>query len=130
MYNAKYIIPGLGIFLAVATLPFWYNAATGSAAERPAINPMSNASQCILPATEMREKHMQLLNTWRDEVVREGRRIYTATDGTQFQKSLSGGCLQCHESKAEFCDKCHAYAGAEPNCWQCHVDSTAKGNGI
>ncbi|MGD8893899.1 MAG: menaquinol oxidoreductase, partial [Desulfobacterales bacterium] len=31
-------------------------------------------------------------------------------------------CLDCHEEKAEFCDKCHNYASVSPYCWECHID--------
>jgi hypothetical protein len=36
--------------------------------------------------------------------------------------SLTQTCMRCHESRADFCDRCHAYAGAQPACWGCHVD--------
>lgn len=126
MHNAKYILPGLAIFLALAMMPFWYNIASGSSEGLPQIDPHSQAEQCVLSAAEMRESHMQLLNDWRNEVVREGKRIYTTADGRQFNMSLTKTCLECHESKAEFCDKCHDYAGVETDskCFSCHVDPT------
>ncbi len=124
MYNSKFIIPGLALFLIFATSPFWYNVARGSASGAPKFDPHSKATACILPAAEMRSTHMKLLNDWRNQVVRQGQRIYKTSDNRAFQKSLTNTCLQCHESKAEFCDKCHAYSGVEPNCWTCHVDPT------
>lgn len=126
MYNAKYILPGLIVFLGVATLPFWYNVASGSSEGLPEIDPHSQELQCVLDAETMRSTHMQLLNGWREQVVREGKRVYTAPDGRQFTMSLTNTCLDCHESKQEFCDKCHSYAGVEPNCWSCHVDPTSS----
>ena len=35
--------------------------------------------------------------------------------------SLAGTCMKCHSNKAEFCDRCHDYAGVSPDCWSCHV---------
>ncbi len=36
---------------------------------------------------------------------------------------LTGTCLTgCHTNKADFCDRCHNYAGVSVYCWECHVD--------
>lgn len=76
----------------------------------------------------MRESHMILLDEWRDEVVRNGDRLYTAEDGRQFMKSLSNTCMKCHYNKVEFCDKCHDYmAVGQPDCWNCHVEPKQEG---
>jgi hypothetical protein len=75
----------------------------------------------------MRADHMTLLNEWRDLVVRENQRTYTATDGTEYEMSLTKTCLDCHSNKEEFCDKCHTYADVSPYCWDCHVESMEAG---
>ncbi len=67
---------------------------------------------------------MELLMSWRDEVVRQGGRTFVAPDGKTYAKSLTQTCLGCHASKADFCDRCHAYASVTLSCWECHVDST------
>ena len=64
---------------------------------------------------------MDLLNTWRDEVVRDGIRFEDGIDGNRYEKSLSNTCLGCHLSKEKFCDRCHNYVGVEPYCWECHI---------
>ncbi len=69
----------------------------------------------------MRANHMRLLNDWRDLVVREGERTYTAADGKVYEISLTGTCLKCHSNKETFCDRCHDYAGVTPSCWNCHI---------
>jgi hypothetical protein len=70
----------------------------------------------------MRAEHMQLLNDWRDEVVREGMHEHTSTlTGEHFSKSLVKTCMKCHESKEKFCDKCHDTLDVNPYCWDCHV---------
>jgi hypothetical protein len=74
---------------------------------------------------------MELLEQWKQSVVREGKRIYVASGGKQYVMSLARTCMACHWNKAEFCDPCHAYATAgyakpQQDCWACH---TAPGKG-
>jgi len=65
---------------------------------------------------------MDLLNQWRDDVVRKGERYYQAFDGTTHEMSLTRNCLGCHVNKDKFCDRCHDYLGVTPYCWDCHVN--------
>jgi hypothetical protein len=65
---------------------------------------------------------MDLLMDWRDEVVRRGNRNFVAFNGRTYTISLTGTCMGCHSSKANFCDRCHDYAGVKPYCWDCHID--------
>jgi len=129
IYNAKTIIPGIIIFLGIATFPLWYNMGKAAPApdpkiDTPVIQQMA-VKQCILPKLEMRTGHMQLLNDWRTSVVRDGFRIYVAADGKQYNMSLQNECVRCHSNKSQFCDQCHVYAGLElnvtPYCWTCHI---------
>ena len=122
MYNAGTIIPGLLIFLVLATAPIWYNVASGHEAVAPEIEKPKGETQCVADAEYMRREHMQLLSDWRDEVVRDSDRVYTTADGRQYDKSLTRTCLGCHQSKANSCDRCHDYLDVKPYCWQCHVD--------
>jgi hypothetical protein len=70
----------------------------------------------------MRAEHMQILDLWREVVVRGGQRTYTNPKGKEFVMSLSNTCLDCHSNKADFCDKCHNYASVRPYCWDCHIE--------
>jgi hypothetical protein len=133
MRDRPVILAGLVGFLLVATFPVWYNVAAGTTAAAPvlarAVSPSgfpANAGQCVAPVEDMRASHMVLLRTWREEVVRTGRRAYTTPDGRQYAKSLTGTCLACHARKTEFCDRCHDYAGVTPVCMDCHVDPDAR----
>jgi hypothetical protein len=119
MYDRGIIIPGLFIFVLLVTFPIWYNH--GDAGEVPKPELPKDSKQCVLPVKEMRSNHMQLLNQWRDEVLRTGDRAYFELEGKMYQKSLQNACIQCHTSKKKFCDTCHAYSSVTPYCWDCHL---------
>lgn len=121
MFDTKKIIIGLAVFLLLATSPLWYSLAAGEAASPPELEIVTEAEECVEPASYMRAEHMELLSEWRGLVVRESERTYIAGDGQEHEISLTGTCLDCHSNKSEFCDVCHDYAGVEPNCWQCHI---------
>jgi len=118
------ILLGLAIFAVTVTFPFWYGKGKSTPPELSLETPEIAAldqKKCVEDKTFMRADHMKLLNVWRDEAVREGKRTYTAKDGRRFEKSLTGGCLRCHSNKDNFCDRCHTYAGAAPSCFGCHI---------
>jgi hypothetical protein len=121
MYDAKYIVPGLVIFLVLITMPLWYNNIVQARAEGPELQVPEGESQCVYDKERMKGEHMQLLNDWRDQVVRQGERFYVHPDGVTRERSLTNTCLGCHTDKTQFCDKCHDYAGVTPYCWDCHV---------
>lgn len=120
MYDANKIITGLIIFFCLITSPIWYSVASGKATYVPEPKIVTEERQCVEPMQYMRDKHMDLLNDWKESVVREGIRTYVASDGREYNTSLTGTCLKCHPNKAEFCDRCHSYVGIKPNCWNCH----------
>jgi hypothetical protein len=64
--------------------------------------------------------HMDMLNTWRDDVVRRGEHVYTSKSEKTYEKSLTRTCLKCH-NREDSCDRCHAYADVHPYCWDCHL---------
>ena len=115
------IIIGLVIFIGLITIPGWYASADRSAASGPELEMATGEEHCVESVPYMRAKHMELLNDWRQSVVREGDRTYTSGYGEEYDMSLTGTCLDCHANKAEFCDRCHDYAGVRPNCWGCHI---------
>ncbi len=115
------IIGGLVIFFVVFTFPFWYNH--GSATEPPEpelAEKAKKAEDCIEDTEYIRKEHMQILDKWRDTVVRDGERVYVSKSGKEYEASLSNTCIDCHSNKEKFCDKCHDYASADPYCWDCH----------
>ncbi|MFC1735940.1 sulfate reduction electron transfer complex DsrMKJOP subunit DsrJ [Candidatus Hydrogenedentota bacterium] len=121
LYDGNKIIPAMvGVFVLLI-FPIWYNMAVGTGGSAPELVMPEDATNCVLPAEEMRESHMVLLKKWRDDVVRDGDRIYVSADGNKYVKSLSNTCWVCHNDKKNFCHKCHDYAGVKPDCGDCHV---------
>ena len=124
MYDAGKILGGVIVFVALATSPIWYNAVTASPATAPELaKPPNGSTRCVEDTAVMRATHMDLLNQWRNDVVRNGQRDYvSSTNGKIYDMSLSRTCMDCHSNKAEFCDACHTYMAVSPYCWDCHVE--------
>lgn len=124
LYNKEWVVAGLAVFFVLATFPFWYNHGKAAPAPKVELTEKAKAAKnCVRPVDFIRNNHMQLLDVWRDTVVREGIRIYENEEGKRFDMSLSNTCLDCHSNKAEFCDRCHEYASVNPYCYDCHIDN-------
>jgi len=122
MHDAGKVLIGLLIFLVVVTSPMWYHVVTGTETAPPELKFPEGEENCVASKEYMRPLHMDLLNEWRDDVVRRNDRVHEGIDGNLYDKSLSRTCMGCHNNKAEFCDRCHDYAGVKPYCWDCHVE--------
>ncbi len=74
--------------------------------------PVTEDHKCLwnMNASEVRFHHWEQLNRIREDVVRHGKRDV---------KGLNE-CRDCHQSRANFCDKCHINAGVTPDCFDCH----------
>lgn len=130
MYNGGKIITGLIIFVLLISAPFLLNVGQANelpdiSLDTPAINQLSE-KQCVESVEFMRSQHPQLLNDWRDQVVREGESIYVSSSGKMYEMSLDNNCLQCHSNQSQFCDACHTYTSVELYCWDCHGGGIAK----
>lgn len=126
MNDKNKIVAGLVIFFLAVLFPFWFNLIFGApdastAPETELTDKARQAESCIAETELMRTEHMQILDQWRDTVVREGRRLYVAAGGKEYEASLSNTCMECHSNKEEFCDRCHNYASVDPYCWDCHT---------
>ena len=115
------IIAGLLIFIGLLCAPFALGTTVTKEYKQPELKLPAGEKQCIESKEFMREQHMVLLDQWRDWALRDGKRIYTNHEGKEFVISLQNTCMECHNNKAEFCDKCHADAGVTPYCWDCHI---------
>ena len=124
--NEKWkVIVGLVIVLIIGTFPIWYSLAIGESGERPELeypDPEEHLN-CIEDKEFMISNHMDILDDWRDSVVRDGVTTYEseAFDET-FEMSLTDTCLGCHDSRETFCNRCHDYADVDPYCWDCHLE--------
>ncbi len=127
LYDGGKILIGLIIFVAFATFPFYFNIGKVNAKPEPKLDTPTilqmpeQERKCVEPKAVMRTDHMQLLNNWRDSVVRDGNRQYISSTGKHYNMSLQNECMRCHSSKKHFCDECHNYMAVKPYCWNCHI---------
>ncbi|OGK11604.1 MAG: menaquinol oxidoreductase [Candidatus Riflebacteria bacterium GWC2_50_8] len=125
MYDGGKIFVGIIIFLAFVLFPFYSNTGKVMAKPDPKIDTPEiqklAVKKCVEPKDFMRSEHMQMLNDWRDSVVRENIRTYKNSMGQSFNMSLQNTCMKCHSNKKEFCDQCHNYMAVKPYCWDCHI---------
>lgn len=131
MYDKGKVITGLVIFFIVFTFPFWINLGKAAKAPDPKLDTPKIESlavkACVRDTAYMKTSHMQLLDDWRNAVVREGYRTVAGYEGhKRYEMSLQNTCMECHSNKAEFCDQCHNYASVSPYCWDCHIAPKEK----
>jgi len=134
MGDTRNIVIGLLVFVIIAAFPVWYTLTVGTAGERPELempvfDPLSesivpvDSLVCVEEREYMLGHHMDILDDWRDAVVRDGEKTYTSrSNGRTFEMSLTRTCLSCHANREAFCGRCHDYADVDPYCWDCHVD--------
>ena len=119
MYDSGKVIPFLVVLVGLVTFPIWYGMASGASGAAPKLA-KAEGDGCIESNEFMRAWHMDMLNGWRNEAVRDANRTYTNSKGRKFDKSLTNTCMDCHEDEEKFCGECHDFAGVEPYCWSCH----------
>jgi hypothetical protein len=124
MYDSGKIILGIIVLIVLITSPIWYNLASSESAIKPniRIQVKDGQTECVTNTEYMRTSHMDLLNDWRDDVVRNGNRKYISETGKEYEMSLTKTCTNCHSNKSQFCDQCHDYVGVTPYCWNCHIE--------
>jgi len=128
MYDGGKIITGLIIGIGLLLLPFWpIGNKWASKAPKPELTPKAKeAGQCVEPKDYIEQKHMELLDKWRDEAIRKSNRLYRSSNNVTYDISLQNTCMECHSNKAKFCDQCHNYTGVNPFCWECHIEPKEK----
>ena len=135
IYNGGPIFLGILVFLAIALFPFYNNFGKVNAKPEPKVDTpaiqeyekVNGKKECVESKEYMRGEHMQILNNWRDSVVRDAYRGYTSTtNGKRWNMSLQNGCLKCHSNKKKFCDECHNYMSVKPFCFDCHIQPEEK----
>jgi hypothetical protein len=101
------------LFLAILVFPLVYNGGasmTGASTGKPKLAE-GKGKKCVRDEDWMRRNHMTLLKHVREDAVRMA--IPAGESGLR-------GCVSCHPKRGEFCDRCHSYVGASPECWRCH----------
>jgi len=116
------VVFGLAVFIVLAGFPIWYAVAGKLQRTRPELEYPPGETACVEAKEYMATSHMELLNEWRDAVVRQGQRTYTSRSNGHHDMSLQNTCLDCHRNKTAFCDRCHSFVGVRPGCWGCHVE--------
>ena len=139
MYDGGKIIPGLIIGLCLFLSPFIYNAGKAAKAPVPELTAKAKeAKACVAPKPYMTAWHMQLLDTWRQEVVRDDNRYYDTnvdlswdygldykllenwrrfTTASDVQASGTPGKIY-YKSLQETCMDCHS--NKSKFCDECH----------
>ncbi len=139
IYNGGTIFMLIAVFLVIALFPFYNNVGKVNAKPEPKTDTPEilkyqqehgGKKECVESKEWMRGEHMQLLNQWRDSVVRDDNRVYVSnTNHNPFNMSLQNGCMKCHSNKKKFCDECHNYLSVKPYCWDCHIQPVEKEEG-
>src|SRR5512137_841286 len=105
IYDKGAVFLGIAIFLALALFPFYNNLGKVNAkpdpkTDTPAIQEwvkQNGKKECVESKEYMRSEHMQILNQWRDSVVRDYNRGYISdANKKRFDMSLQNGCMRCH----------------------------------
>jgi hypothetical protein len=115
-------LSGLAVFLVLVAFPMWQTLGAEGDIARPELELPEDETSCVEETEYMTARHMELLNQWRNAVVREGETEYTSTSGETYTMSLTGTCMDCHDNRERFCTRCHDYSNVEPRCWNCHVE--------
>lgn len=143
------VVTVLVIAVVVLTVPLWValgQRVTGRLKPAPEIPKPTNSELCIMK--EPRAQHMQVIDEWRNSVVREGKSVYKSQnhvdpktgEPVEYVMSLTQTCLlECHASEKDpatdaegnvlsvqqrFCNECHQFANIRPNCWDCHLEGS------
>jgi predicted CXXCH cytochrome family protein len=86
--------------------------------------PKASSGPCIADSATMRRDHPDMLKHQRDETLRQGIRG---------GKASLKDCVACHathdtagkwvpvNAPGQFCQSCHAYVAAAPDCFSCHA---------
>jgi hypothetical protein len=128
MNDKPKIIVGLAVALVALGFPFWYGLVPGHGAVSADLElPKGDGVRCVESKEYMRAHHMELLDHWRQSVVRDGDKsaYVSIAYGTKCEKSLTNTCIGCHTNQETFCDRCHVQANVRPACWDCH-NASAK----
>lgn len=104
----------VAVSVLIILLPFGYSIVSSvfSQSPEPFLDTPSGKCADRWTGAYMRFHHMDILNSGRDEAVREGKR-----EGIGFDD-----CRSCHPSRKRFCNQCHdaVNLNLDRDCFRCH----------
>ncbi len=132
MYDGWKIIIGLIIGLGLFLAPVFYNVGTDAKPPETELTPKAKeAGQCVAPKPYMTAWHMQLLDQWRHEVVRDGKRYFNTNEDLWWDYSLDYRLVESWRRLVSGSDD-HPpgdpgktyYKSLQVTCMDCHSNKT------
>lgn len=134
MYDKLKILPFLIIGVCLFLSPMWYDNifGKGTKAPEPVLTPKAKeAGQCVAPKAYIKAWHMQLLDAWRQEVVRDDQRYFNTNENLWWDYSLSPKLLEdwrrfVSNSDVQAPGKAGKtyYKSLQQTCMNCHSNKT------
>jgi hypothetical protein len=88
MYNKSLVLTIIVVVLLIVVTPFLYWRVSPGALLPPKPEPPPGGEKRCVESTDfMRKHHVDLLEEWRQSVVREGHVKYVASDGKEYDES-------------------------------------------
>jgi hypothetical protein len=116
------VAAGLLVVAAVVAAAPGSGAGRSPGADAAAVR-TAEQGPCLLPAAEMRRRHMDLLYAERTRAVRQGLRNPEAslTRCVSCHAVLdAGGRPVAYQDERHFCHACHLRVAIAPDCFSCH----------
>ncbi len=100
----------VAVVIILAPLGFSLAAFVVGSETEPFLELPEGEDACLRDTAYMRFHHMDFLKELRDAGVRGGAR-----------RDISFlSCIDCHDTRATFCDRCHDSVSLSPDCFGCH----------
>ncbi len=130
MYDGWKIVLGLIIGLGLFLSPLVYNLGGETKAPEPELTAKAKKEGvCVAPKPYMTAWHMQLLDTWRQEVVRDGDRFYNSNPDLWWNYSLDNTMVERWRRLTTASDTSKVgqpgkiyYKSLQLTCMECHAN--------
>ncbi len=134
MYDGWKIILGLIIGLGLFLSPMLYDNIGGTDLKAPVpelTDKAKNEGQCVAPKPYMTAWHMQMLDNWRHEVVRDGKRYFDTNENLWWDYSLDASLLEKWRRLTTNADTHNTgqpgktyYKSLQVTCMECHSNKS------